>query len=187
VKGYATTMFELTTAKLRLKSLQMEDAQALLAYRADPAVWRFQLWCPKRPSDAHAFIRSAQFKGEPQQGRWNQFGIYWQETNQLVGDIGLNLMEEQQAEIGYTIAPQWQRKGIAQTAVSRILRYLFEERHIHRIIATADSENAASIGLLRKLGFRQEGYFVESYQVNNTWHDEVQFALLYREWLALQD
>lgn len=180
-------MFSLTTEKLILKSLQMEDANALLAYRSEPAVWQFQLWLPQRLSDAQAFIRSAQFNGDPQQGRWNQLGVYRQDTNQLIGDIGLHLIDAQQAEIGYTIDPQWQRQGIAQTAVSRILCYLFEERHIHRVIANADSENAASIGLLRKLGFRQEGYFVESYRVNDTWHDEVQFALLYREWLLLQD
>ncbi|MCA9929535.1 MAG: GNAT family N-acetyltransferase [Anaerolineales bacterium] len=180
-------MFSLTTEKLILKSLQMEDANALLAYRSEPAVWQFQLWLPQRLSDAQAFIRSAQFSGDPQQGRWNQLGVYRQDTNQLIGDIGLHLIDAQQAEIGYTIDPQWQRQGIAQTAVSRILCYLFEERHIHRVIANADSENAASIGLLRKLGFRQEGYFVESYRVNDTWHDEVQFALLYREWLPLQD
>ncbi len=179
-------MFALITEELILKSLQIEDANALLAYRAEPAVVQFQLWCPKRLSDAHAFIDSALFKGEPEVGRWNQFGIFWRKTNQLIGDIGLNLVNDRQAEIGYTIAPNWQRRGLAKTAVSRLLTYLFNERHIHRVVANADSENAASIALLQKLGFRQEGHFIESYQVNDTWHDEVQYALLYREWLAMQ-
>jgi len=182
---YTATMFALTTEKLVLKSLQEEDADGLLAYRAEPAVVRFQLWCPKRPSEAHAFIRSAQFDGEPQVGRWNQFGIYWRDTNQLIGDIGLNLVNAQQAEIGYTIALEWQRRGVAKTAVSRLLAYLFDERNLHRIIANADSENVASIALLQKLGFRQEGHFRESYQVNGAWHDEVQYALLHQEWQAL--
>lgn len=185
IKGYSTTTFALTTEELILKSLKMEDAHALLAYRAQPAVWRFQLWCPKRPSDARAFIRSAQFDGEPHDGRWNQFGIYRQETNQLIGDIGLNLFEAYQAEIGYTIAPQWQRRGLAKTAVSRLLTYLFNDRQIHRVVACSDSQNVASIGLLNKLGFRQEGYLVESFKANGTWHDEMQFALLCREWQAM--
>ncbi len=180
-------MFTLTTKKIILKSLQEEDVNALLAYRAAPEIVRFQLWSPKRPSDAYAFIRSAQFEGEPKIGRWNQFGVFWRETNQLVGDIGLSLVDAQQAEIGYTISPNWQRRGLAKTAVSRLLTYLFTERHIHRVIATADSENIASITLLTKLGFRQEGHFVESYKVDDTWHDEVQYALLYREWEALQN
>ena len=180
-------MFALSTDTIILKSLQEEDVNALLAYRANPEIVRFQLWHPKRPSDAHAFIQSAKFEGEPKIGRWNQFGVFWRETNQLVGDIGLSLVDMQQAEIGYTIAPDWQRRGLAKTAVSQLLIYLFTERHIHRVIATADSENIASIALLKKLGFRQEGHFIESYKVNDRWHDEVQYALLYREWQALRE
>ncbi|KAA3658723.1 MAG: N-acetyltransferase [Chloroflexi bacterium] len=179
-------MFALTTEKLILKSLQDKDANALLAYRAEPSVVKFQLWHPKRPSDAHAFIQSAKFEGEPKMGRWNQFGIFWLKTNQLIGDIGVSLVDAQQAEIGYTIDPHWQRRGLAKTAVSRLLTYLFNERHIHRVIANADSENVASIALLQKMGFRQEGHFIESFNVNDIWHDEVQYALLNREWQALQ-
>ncbi|HLL58651.1 MAG TPA: GNAT family protein [Allosphingosinicella sp.] len=50
-----------------------------------------------------------------------------------------------------------------------------------RLILRRASANAASIALLRSLGFRQEGHFKQSFRCNGTWIDDDYYALLASE------
>ncbi|MNR52296.1 hypothetical protein D3C85_1721170 [compost metagenome] len=45
-----------------------------------------------------------------------------------------------------------------------------------------NAKNETAIGLLRSLGFREEGYFIENILVDGKWINEYQFALLKSEW-----
>lgn len=57
----------------------------------------------------------------------------------------------------YQLHPDYQRQGYATEAVGAVIRYLFAETDIQLIIADALVQNAASLALLRRLGFTQEG------------------------------
>ena len=52
----------------------------------------------------------------------------------------------------------------------------------HRIQASVDPRNVASMALLRSLGMRQEAHFRESLWLQDAWVDDVVFAMLAREW-----
>ena len=45
-----------------------------------------------------------------------------------------------------------------------------------------DAENQASISLLKSIGFRQEGHFIENVFFKGKWGSEFQYAMLKREW-----
>lgn len=66
--------------------------------------------------------------------------------------------------------------------MSGILAFLFDEKKIHRVVETVDAENIASINLLKSIGFRQEGHFIENIFFKGKWGSELQFAMLKREW-----
>jgi len=61
-----------------------------------------------------------------------------------------------------------------------LIKLLFDKYSVHKINAITDVRNAKSIGLMKKLNFRQEAHFVKSYwdEIDKDWIDELQFAIL---------
>ncbi len=85
---------------------------------------------------------------------------------------------------GYCFArPAW-GQGFATEAARLILDFGFETLGIHRVRAGCDSENAASLRVLEKLGMRREGYFKHDCQIRGVWRDTVAFAILSDEWAS---
>ena len=62
------------------------------------------------------------------------------------------------AELGlyYAISSAHQRQGYATEAARALIDYAFDELFLKRILATTTYDNAASIGVMRKLGMRVE-------------------------------
>ncbi len=88
------------------------------------------------------------------------------------------------AEIGYTLHAWARGNGYATEAVGRVIEYLVETRGAHRIEASTDPANVASIGVLERLGFRSEGVRREAYWKGDVVTDDAVFGLLAREWRA---
>ena len=63
-----------------------------------------------------------------------------------------------------------------------IVDYLIESHAVHRFVAVAAVPNVASTALLRSLGFRKEGVFLQSFLCDGEWLDDEYYALLAREW-----
>jgi ribosomal-protein-alanine N-acetyltransferase len=56
----------------------------------------------------------------------------------------------------YAITPAFQGQGYATEAAQALVDYAFQHLRLKRIVATTTYENAASIGVMRKLGMRIE-------------------------------
>lgn len=174
-----------TTPRLNGRVFSNTDAEAFSAYRSDPAIARFQGWdTPVSLAKAQEFIEEMRMLEMGMPGFWYQIALERRDSPGLIGDVAFHILrrDDRQAEIGYTIAAPFQRQGYGSEAVSGLLGFLFLEFGLHRVTATCDTENTASIHLLRKLGFRQEGHFVENYSIDGQWRSDNLFALLAREW-----
>ena len=174
----------LQTDRLLLSPLRSTDAPTLYRYRSTPEVSRFQGWSPASLEEVERFIerqREAEFD-QPQS--WFQLGIRQRDSEELVGDLGVHFLEagSQQVELGVTVDPRHQRLGIAREAITRLLDYLFLELEKHRVIASVDPQNAPIRALLQRVGFREEGLFIESERIQGKWVDDLRFGLLRREW-----
>lgn len=73
---------------------------------------------------------------------------------------------------------QLRHLGNATEAVAEVIGALFDEAHLHRIVAGIDPGNLASRRVLEKLGFRYEGRSQRSVFVRGEWVDDKRFALL---------
>lgn len=167
--------------RLQIDALRPSDAADLFACRADPAVALYQGWCPADLAAAREFI-----KAQPQQPLhgWFQRAIRLREGDTLIGDLGVNLPEDPQdsVEFGVSIAPAHQGHGYSSEAVRALFACVFGQLGRHRILASVDPRNLASMAMLRALGMRQEAHHRESLWFRDKWVDDVIFALLDHEW-----
>ena len=56
----------------------------------------------------------------------------------------------------WAVSPAYQRQGYASEAARALVDYAFGTLRLRRVIAETDEDNAASIGVMRKLGMRIE-------------------------------
>ena len=179
-------MLILETPRLILRPFQDSDLEVFAAYRSDPEVARYQGWdAPYSADKAMEFIAEMKHKQPATQSEWYQFAIELRQSRQLVGDCAFHLLDgdPHQAEIGFTLARQYQRRGYAAEAVTRLLDYLFRDLNLHRVIASCDVDNHASARLLERMGMRCEGHFIENIWFKGSWGSEYLYALLQREWM----
>ena len=174
---------EFITDRLYIRPLSAEDKKSVFKYRSDSETNKYQGWIPKKIEDVEVFFGKVSNEINVPE-TWFQFVILEQETEILIGDIGIHFMdsENKQVEIGCTLNKDYQGKGYATESLKTIIDYLIHTLHKHRVIASIDPRNSDSIRLVKRLGFRKEAHFVESLFLNGKWQDDLVFALLAREW-----
>jgi len=171
--------------RLILRRFNDSDLAHFIAYRNDPKVARYQSWDSCNEREARAFIREAGAARAGVPGEWFGFAIESKETQDLIGDCALRVDEHEpyRAEIGFTMAREYQGRGFASEAVSRLLDYAFDTLGLHRVVAIADCRNVPSVALLERVGMRREGHFLENVWFKGGWSDEYLYAVLKGEWL----
>lgn len=171
------------TNRLVIKDLMPSNAKDMFNYRADEEISKYQSFCPQTIKEVLDFIGDNTIKFN-KQNNWFQVGIF--NENKLIGDIGLHFIgpNNKQVEIGYTIGKEFQRQGFGKEAVIGVINYLFNDLKKHRIIASLDPQNTASIALLESVGFRKEGLLKKSIFNRGVWEDDLLYGLLYEEWMT---
>lgn len=98
-----------------------------------------------------------------------------------VGCIGATLKNDiyrMDCELGYWIGFDYWNKGIMSYVIPLMCQFIFENYHIHKIYAEVIAHNKASIHLLEKCGFINEGTLKEHIYKNNTFYDVVLLGLI---------
>ena len=170
----------LRTARLVLRPLTAADIPAIVGYRDDPEVARYQSWERYSEADARALVDSVA-DATPGAPGWFQWGI--ERDGILLGDCGLKICDDPRlGVIGYTLGRAHQGRGLATEAVRAVLDLAFHRLGLHRVSASADGDNHRSLALLERLGMRREAHFRRSDWFKGAWCDEVVHALLRDEW-----
>ena len=144
----------LETERLTLRELNLNDAKAIFGLRTNKEVNEFiDRKVPRNLSEARAFIDRISKLAE------NNKGVFWviesKNNHQLVGTIGLRNFEDEEdyAEIGYEIHPDYQQRGYMDETFDEILNYGFKNLELKTIEAFTHKDNEASIALLEKQNF----------------------------------
>jgi RimJ/RimL family protein N-acetyltransferase len=125
------------------------------AYRAIPELGRYQSWSAMPESEALGFLVRMSEVTLFTRGQWLQLGIAELTADRLVGDIGLFLSDDGlTGEIGFTLEPAAQGRGIATAAVRETLRLLFECTKVREVMGITDIRNVPSVRLLERSGFQ---------------------------------
>ncbi|MCG1036398.1 GNAT family N-acetyltransferase [Polaribacter sargassicola] len=144
----------LETERLTLRALSLDDAKAIFGLRANKEVNEFiQRETPKNLAQTRGFIDSIT------ELTANNKGILWaiqsNNSEELLGTIGLRNFETEDnyAEIGYEIHPDYQERGYMTEAIKEVIEYGFSKLNLKTIEAFTHKNNIASITLLDNQDF----------------------------------
>lgn len=170
---------ELSTSRLHLRKVTPDDSAEMFFMRSDERVMKYIDKEPaKSIADALDFITLINDQEA------NNDSITWaitlKESPKLIGTICIWNLKKQhyRGEIGYSIHPDFQRKGYMQEAMEAVLHYGFYKMNLHSIEANINPDNRASALLLEKNGFVKEAHFKEDYFFNGKFIDTIIYSLL---------
>ena len=174
---------ELRGDRVYLRPLQESDAEPLLALRIRNRDF-FRPWEPVPPPN-HFTLEAQRAEIEraakdAEQDRRYAFAICRIDDDRLVGRITLSNVARgawQNATLGYYIDERENGRGYATEAVRLAIRFAFEVARLHRVQAGVVPENAASVRVLEKAGFRREGYSKNYLKLDDAWRDHEMFAI----------
>lgn len=177
----------LETERLTLRPITEPDVPAMTVYRGDPEVCRYLPFTPQTTDDirqrmGHMF-GSTSLEGER---GGVPVGIFRRDDGDLIGDLVLFHLDRTNGnvEIGWVIRPDVAGRGYATEAVRALLGAAFGTYGVRRVVARIDAENLASARLAERVGMRREAHLVENEWYNGRWGDELDYAILAREWPA---
>jgi RimJ/RimL family protein N-acetyltransferase len=170
---------------MKLVPYQSSFLDAFLAWRSEPLSVRHNPLQPMTKLDIAKMLESA---GSDLSDLRNHETYRWFVVLEaaIVGSVSLKNISHSMgyAEIGYGIAEQHQRRGIATAAVEQLVAKVFTETRLRKLVALVHDQNRASCRVLEKLGFGREGLLREHYIINGNAENEVLYGLLKSEWQA---
>jgi len=176
---------ELRDGDVLLRPIRMRDRADWRAIRARNIEW-LRPWdatSPAGPGDLPPsfghMVRS--LLAEARAGRLMPFVI--ENRGRLAGQVtvgGITWGSLRSAHIGYWIDRQLAGQGIVPTAVALATDHLFDVG-LHRVEINIRPENAASLRVVEKLGFRPEGSRLRFLHIDGAWRDHQCFALTAEE------
>lgn len=144
----------LTTERLTLSQLSIDDTQNIFALRSDAEINKYLDREPcKTIDDAINFIKKINYNVK------NNNSIYWvislTRTKTFVGTICLFDFsnEKNSCEIGYELMTKFQGQGIMKEAAQVVIDYVFQTLKVEKILAFTHYENQDSTNLLLKFNF----------------------------------
>jgi [ribosomal protein S5]-alanine N-acetyltransferase len=186
-----TTVFKtfpmLETERLVLREFYDEDLPEFFAIRSSHKVMQYMDSFPHQ-----SYNESKEMIIQMEESFREQTGINWAiellTSRRLIGYIGLwrIMYDNVRAELGYSLHPDYWGKGYMKEAILAVIKFGFEELGVHGIEASVNPENRASIGLLKKLGFRKEAHFRENYYFNGDYVDSQIFCMIESDFLSVQ-
>lgn len=170
---------ELTLRPVRVRDTR-ELERVLLAHRE----W-LQPWEASNPRGTGAWDVRAGIKNLLEQARnFQSLPFVLEVEGRIVGQLtvsGIMYGAMSSATLGYWVSPEVAGRGIAPTAVALATDYCFQELGLHRMEICIRPENAKSLRVVEKLGFRYEGLRRRYIHIDGDWRDHVCFAVLAEE------
>jgi ribosomal-protein-alanine N-acetyltransferase len=170
---------KLETERLLLTEFENSDADELFKMRSDDRVQKYL------DRDPHKTVEDSSLMIEGMILSYiNKEGINWiirkKDTLDVIGYIGYwrIIRNNIRAEIGYAMKPEYWGKGYMREALLKVIDFGFNKFCLHSIEANVNPENASSIKLLEKCGFKKEAYFKEDYFYNEKFLDSAIYSLL---------
>ncbi|MFD0902823.1 GNAT family N-acetyltransferase [Actinomadura sediminis] len=101
-------------------------------------------------------------------------------SGRIAGVVNINSIIRgrlQSGSVAYAAFAHAAGQGYMTEGLGLVVRYAFEELRLHRLEAQIQPENHASLRLVRRVGFRYEGYSPELLFIDGAWRDHERWAI----------
>jgi RimJ/RimL family protein N-acetyltransferase len=167
--------------RIILRSISETDTNAIFSYRSLPEIARFQYWEPFTKEQTAEFVLQNCNSGLNERDKWIGLAIINKNSNKLIGDCALKI-ENETAEIGCNISPDYQNRGIAKEVLEMLINYCFTYTTVSEITGITDSENEASIKLMESAGMCKDNSFENNIICKGSECTEYKYSLNKTDW-----
>jgi RimJ/RimL family protein N-acetyltransferase len=145
-------------------------------------------WGPNTLNQTRDFIRKVR-KHRLVKPRWSfEVVVVLKSENRVIGGCGLRIKNPslREGDLGYALNRHYWGKGYATEATRALVRFGFTKLKLHRLWATCDNRNKASVRVLEKAGLRFESLLRENLLQKNRWRDTRLYAILEKDFKKMK-
>lgn len=144
------------TDRLILRNFVSSDLEELYDYRNNEACRRYQRGQLHTGEDLRALLFAHCRDALDSPGQ-KCLAIAFKDSGRLLGDVFVSIVPPT-ISLGYTLSYKYHRQGYGYELLSALTSWLHTQYPACEVVCCVEPENAASIALLHKLGFANEGY-----------------------------
>jgi ribosomal-protein-alanine N-acetyltransferase len=103
----------------------------------------------------------------------------------IVGSVNLSQIVRgafNSAYMGYQVFAPYARQGYMTEAMPLVLRLVFRTLKLHRVEANIQPTNSASLAVVKRAGFRREGYSPRYLKIAGRWRDHERWTMTIEDW-----
>ncbi len=169
---------KLETKRLKLRKFLLSDVESAYNYLSDKKTMLY-IEEPYNFEQTQEFVKECCIDDEPY-----VYALIEKLSDKLIGHMIFHEYEYSEIfEIGFIIKSDYWGNGYSYEMAKALIKYGFSELDLHKIVAHTIRPNTASIHILKRLGFAEEGRLRLQNFDNGEWVDEYCFGLLKDEYL----
>lgn len=164
-------MATITTPRLLLTPFEPSDWAFFRSLREDRDIMRFMASIASEKETRRVF--AARLTAQ------HTFVMRAHDDDTPLGDIGLQVSTQfrEEADIGYTVIPQAQGRGIASEALRAVCDYAFNLVGVKAVNAYVLADNVGSVRVLEKTGFVRTQVLEKAYEIDGVKFDDWVYRL----------
>ena len=142
------------SARLVLRTWQLEDAEALFKIYSNPELYRFTGAEPFPDVETTRRYMEEYFIKRPKELGFGVWAVVEKASGKLVGTCGLDYFDGRpELGLGYWFDPEYWGRGYATEAARACVAYAFDKLNAPELASMTHSQNKASQRVLEKAGF----------------------------------
>jgi ribosomal-protein-alanine N-acetyltransferase len=192
ITSKSENILPIETHRLILRDITPDDFDAIHAFESDPESFQYAPRLARSEEETHQLIERAINRAkENPRDLFNLAVILKDKTNscKIIPDTG-NLIgrgsllvtkrENKEASLGFVIHRDYQNQGYATEVAKALISFAFNNLGMHRVIASGDPDNIASMRVLDKAGMIREGILRNELFIphQNRWRDTAVYSIL---------
>ncbi|EFU39661.1 Ribosomal-protein-alanine N-acetyltransferase [Paenibacillus vortex V453] len=108
------------------------------------------------------------------------FKVWLHQDDKIIGSVAVSNIVRgvfQSGHVGYKLAQSHTGNGYMTEALSAVVSHCFDTLEMHRLEANIMPRNAASLNVVRRLGFYEEGLAIKYLKINGVWEDHLHMVI----------